>query len=209
MTEETQKKARRIPKQPPRRVIVDIRAGILSKPKIAEKHKVSVGQVRQWAKMLGVDGDLRADVMVAARAGYMDTMLADNAQESIVVNENAQIVLALMRDHSDQVRRARNIATLLMDDLETAIRRRDEIENTIAEKCAEDKTREREARLLRAVSLPVNTKTLADLAGAMKTLIGLEREIFNIGKDRGDDDNGGTLEDYLLSLPGEATRVPG
>lgn len=188
-------------------IIDDLRAGLLSRQKIADKHKVKYSAVLRFAKMLGAEKDLRPAVMRQAETEIMALRLGDNENDAVVVNENALVILELVRDHSAIVRRARNISTTLLQDLEDTIRNRDEIENTIAEKCAEDSSPAREMQMMRAVSLPTNTKTLMDLAGAMKTLIGLEREMFNIGK--GDESKGvQSLEDYVMSLPGESVRVP-
>lgn len=190
-------------------IIDDLRAGLLKMPRIAEKHKVPYHQVYSLSRLIGKQqGDLRDEVVASAQAQIVAAHVTDFAHEGVVVSENAQVVLALVRDHSVQVKRLRNIAAMLMGDLETTIRHRDEIEADIAVKCASDDNGQREARMLHAVSLPVNAKTLADITGAMKTLVGLEREIFNIGDDN-DGDGQQSLEDYLLSLPGEASRVPG
>ncbi|MGE4337463.1 MAG: hypothetical protein AB7E55_15990, partial [Pigmentiphaga sp.] len=123
-----------------------------------------------------------------------------NINDNVVVNENAQIVLAMMREHSQSVMRARGVAALLMDDLEATIRNRAEIEADIEIECGSDEDGLRKTRMRRAVSLAANTKVLADLSNSLKTLISLEREMFGIGK--GDDGDGKqSLEDYVLSLP--------
>lgn len=187
-------------------IIDDLRAGLLSRVKIAERHRVKYTAVLRFSRMLGAEGDLRPAVQKKAEAEIMAMRQGDNTNDAVVVNENALVILELVRDHSNLVRRARNISVVLLQDLEDTIRNRDEIERTIKEKCAEDASPVREMQMMRAVSLPTNTKTLMDLAGAMKTLIGLEREMFNIGK--GDEGRGTqSLEDYVMSLPGESVRV--
>jgi hypothetical protein len=150
--------------------------------------------------LVGSEKDLHANIVFKATQDVVALRIADNINDNVIVNENAQIVLAMMREHSQSVMRARGVAALLMDDLEATIRNREEIEDDIEIECKGDENPLRKIRMKRAVSLAANTKVLADLSGALKTLIGLEREMFNIGQ--GDDGNGKqSLEDYVLSLP--------
>lgn len=181
-------------------ILDDIRAGILKTAQIAEKHGVGYHTVYRLRDLAGGEKDLHADIVFKATQDVVALRIADNINDNVVVNENAQIVLAMMREHSQSVMRARGVAALLMDDLEATIRNRAEIENDIEIECSSDEDGLRKSRMKRAVSLAANTKVLADLSSALKTLISLEREMFNIGK--GDDGNGKqSLEDYVLSLP--------
>ena len=181
-------------------ILDDIRAGILKTAQIAEKHGVGYHTVYRLRDLAGGEKDLHADIVFKATQDVVALRIADNINDNVVVNENAQIVLAMMREHSQSVMRARGVEALLMDDLEATIRNRAEIENDIEIECSSDEDGLRKSRMKRAVSLAANTKVLADLSSALKTLISLEREMFNIGK--GDDGNGKqSLEDYVLSLP--------
>ncbi|MFZ2981869.1 MAG: hypothetical protein WA085_12620 [Sphingobium sp.] len=181
-------------------IIDDVRAGLLSIPQIAEKHNVDYHKAYRISKTLGGGGDLHGEVVGKVQNEVAALRIADNINDSVVVTENAQIVLMMMREHSQSVMRARNVAALLMDELESTIRNREAIEEDIEVKCADDQSPLRRNRMMAAVSLPTNTKTLADLSGALKTLIGLEREMFNIGQ-AGSGEGDKTLEDYVLSLP--------
>jgi hypothetical protein len=181
-------------------ILDDIRAGLLKTAQIADKHGVSYHTIYRMRGMVGSEKDLHANIVFKATQDVVALRIADNINDNVVVNENAQIVLAMMREHSQSVMRARGVAALLMDDLEATIRNRAEIEDDIEIECKDDENTLRKYRMKRAVSLSANTKVLADLSGALKTLIGLEREMFNIGQ--GDDGNGKqSLEDYVLSLP--------
>lgn len=181
-------------------ILDDIRAGLLKTKQIAEKHGVGYHTIYRMRDMVGSDKDLHANIVFKATQDVVALRIADNINDNVVVNENAQIVLAMMREHSQSVMRARGVAALLMDDLEATIRNRAEIEADIEIECGGDEDNLRKFRMKRAVSLAANTKVLADLSGALKTLIGLEREMFNIGQ--GDDGDGKqSLEDYVLSLP--------
>lgn len=194
-------------------IIDDVRSGLFTLPQIAKKQNVNYHKVYRLAKLVGTKQDLHADIIHKATQEVVALHVADNQHDAVVVSENTQIVLAMMREHSQSVMRARGVAALLMDDLEAAIRNRAEIEADIEIECSKDSEDEerksgmsRRTRMLRAVSLQTNTKILNDLSSALKILILLEREMFGIGQ--GDDGNGKqSLEEYVLSLPGESVRV--
>lgn len=181
-------------------ILDDIRAGLMTTAHIAEKHGVSYHVVYRMRALVGGENDLHANIVFKATQDVVALRIADNINDSVVVNENAKIVLEMMREHSQSVMRARGAADLLMNDLEAAIRNREQIQADIRTECADDESPIRRSQMMRAVSLAANTKVLADLSNALKTLITLEREMFNIGN--GDDGNGKqSLEDYVLSLP--------
>lgn len=188
-------------------IVDDVRAGLLQLPQIAAKHSVEYHSVYRIAKKVEAVGELRGEIISTAQNKIIATHMGNNPNDGVVVEKNAMMVLELVRGHAEQVGKARNIASSLMQDLEHTILNREQIEDDIAAATAEDQSPTRRNNMLRAVSLPVNTKTLADLAGALKTLITLEREMFKLDKDTGDDDKNQSLEDYVLSLDGEAERV--
>jgi hypothetical protein len=180
-------------------IIDDIRAGILNTQAIAEKHSVGYHTVYRLRSLVGSDKDLHANIVFKATKDVVALRIADNINDKMVVNENAQIVLAMMREHSKSVMRARGAADMLMDDLEAAIRNREQIQEDIRAECDGDESPIRRSQMMRAVSLSANTKVLADLSNALKTLITLEREMFNIGK--AEESSNRSLEEYVLSLP--------
>lgn len=188
-------------------IIDDIRAGLLNVSQIAKKHEVDYFVVYRLSKKMGNAADLHDAIVSRFNKEVVQTHIANNANDSVVVEENARALLEIARGHSKQVGRARDIATSLMADLENTIANREAIEDDIIADTAADKSPVRRTRMLNAVSLPANMKTLADLSGALKTLISLEREILNI-KNTDADEGRQSLEDYVLTLEGESTRMP-
>ena len=61
--------------------------------------------------------------------------------------------------------------------------KRDEFEADIEIQTADDKSPERYARLMRAVSLEKHASIAVNLANATKTWVGLERQVFNISDE--------------------------
>ncbi|MDZ7885567.1 MAG: hypothetical protein U5N53_22940 [Mycobacterium sp.] len=84
-------------------------------------------------------------------------------------------MLAMMREHSTSVMRARGVAALLMDDLEDTIRNRERRSRRKSTRNARDDENgmrkiQSEAWRYRCPPIP---EILADLSGALKTLISL------------------------------------
>ena len=63
---------------------------------------------------------------------------------------------------------------------------RADIEAAIKAETGADKTGERRARMLRAIALPSRSAVLGSLSSALKTLIGLERQAFNLDEASGE-----------------------
>lgn len=125
-------------------------------------------QVRKEVRSKLVRGEVRND---QGANRELDTEIIEEAAE-----EGAQVV----RSHRRDIRKATNLANLLMDDLLTTIRRREEIEEAIDVETAEDSNGMRRASMLAAVALPSNSKTLFQLSAAMKNLQVLERQAFGL-----------------------------
>jgi hypothetical protein len=106
----------------------------------------------------------------------------DLATEREIVEAAAAQVIALVRSHRAEIGRNRAMITTLMGQLEGAVEHRDLLEQIIDD--VEDgstgaSTKRREA-LFRAVALPAHAAVLKTLADTLKTVIGLEREAFNV-----------------------------
>ena len=160
------------------------RAGALSIREIAKTHGLSDGAVRKRAKRDGWDRDLTAKVNAKVRSELVRTEVRtqDAVSERTMVEAGAAQIIALVRDHRAEISRNRAMITTLMGQLEGAAEHRDLLEQIIAE--VEDghtgaSAKRREA-LMRAVALPVHASVLKSLADTLKTVIGLEREAFNI-----------------------------
>ena len=149
------------------------RAGSLSIRTIAERQGVSDTAIRKKAK---VQGEVRNDQGANCE---LDAEIIEEAAE-----EGARVV----RSHRRDIRKATNLANLLMDDLLNTIQRREEIEDAIIDETDEDNNGMRRASMLAAVALPSNSKTLFQLSSAMKNLQVLERQAFSLDEKEKTDD---------------------
>jgi hypothetical protein len=101
--------------------------------------------------------------------------------------------------HQERVATSLGIVNILQTQLEEAATIRDELEETIEKEIKGDtvEDRRKRTRLYKAVSLPTHAGVLRDLSVALKNLIGLERQAYNIDEDgrRSDDPIGSLLNE--------------
>jgi hypothetical protein len=180
------------------------RAGALSIRTIAERNGISDTAIRKKAKASGWARDLSEQVRKEVRNKLVrgevrDEQCANPERDAEIVEEAAEEGARVVRSHRRDIRKATNLADLLMDDLLTTIKRRDEIEDAIDEETADDTNGMRRATMLSAVALPSNAKTLFQLSSAMKNLQILERQAFGLDdkEQPGDADDLSKLMDEL------------
>jgi hypothetical protein len=160
------------------------RAGLLSVREIGRSHGISHVAILKRAKADGWARDLTAKVRQQVTTALVTSEVTkeDLVTERQIVEAAAAQVIALVRSHRAEIGRNRAMITMLMGQLEMAAEHRDLLEQIIDEE--EDgstgaSTKRREA-LFRAVALPAHAAVLKSLADTLKTVIGLEREAFNV-----------------------------
>ncbi|WP_455923285.1 hypothetical protein [Pseudomonas putida] len=182
------------------------RAGALSIRTIAERNGISDTAIRKKAKAAGWERDLSEQVRKEVRNKLVrgevrEDQCANPERDAEIVEEAAEEGATVVRSHRRDIRKATNLANLLMDDLLTTIKRRDEIEDAIVEDTADDETGFRRSSMLAAVALPSNAKTLFQLSSAMKNLQVLERQAFGLDEKEKSAD-----ADELSSLMDELSK---
>ncbi|WLG49121.1 hypothetical protein [Pseudomonas sp. FP1742] len=180
------------------------RAGALSIRTIADRNGISDTAIRKKAKASGWARDLSEQVRKEVRNKLVrgevrEEQCANPERDAEIVEEAAEEGARVVRSHRRDIRKATNLANLLMDDLLTTISKREEIEDSIDEETKEDSNGMRRATMLSAVSLPSNAKTLFQLSSAMKNLQVLERQAFGLDdkEQPGDSDELSKLMDDL------------
>ncbi len=169
------------------------RAGSLSIRTIAERQGVSDTAIRKKAKVQGWARDLSDQVRKEVRSklvrGEVRNGQGANCElDAEIIEEAAEEGARVVRSHRRDIRKATNLANLLMDDLLHTIQRREEIEDAIIDETDEDNNGMRRASMLAAVALPSNSKTLFQLSSAMKNLQVLERQAFSLDEKEKTDD---------------------
>lgn len=170
------------------------RAGALSIRTIAERNGISDTAIRKKAKASGWARDLSEQVRKEVRNKLVrgevrEEQCANPERDAEIVEEAAEEGARVVRSHRRDIRKATNLANLLMDDLLRTIGKREEIEDSIEAETADDTNGMRRATMLSAVALPSNAKTLFQLSSAMKNLQVLERQAYSLDEKEKTDDS--------------------
>lgn len=157
----------------------EYRGGQLSEAEIGRQYNISRAAIQKRAKKNGWSRDLTEKVRqeVAAR------LVAEGLQRprsSATIDQMAERGVSLVVSHRVDIREARGATTKLLAELHSTIENIDDIEAAIEDETAGDKDGKRRARMMAAVALPSRAAIVNALAGALKTLIPLERQAFNL-----------------------------
>lgn len=166
----------------------DYRAGTLSNRQMAELHGCGESAIRDRAKRYGWQKDLSVAVRDATNAKLLRSDLrtelrSPNARSDIeIVSDAAEVRVALVREHRKNIGAGREIVWALFAELQEATENRAEIEEAIEVETARGGKidSKRRASMLKAVSLSARAGAVANLAVAMKNLVGLERQAFSL-----------------------------
>ena len=172
------------------------RAGLLSIREIASQHGITHGAINKRAKRDGWERDLKAkikakaDALVSKREVSSQVSTETATSERILIEANAEVIATVRMEHRGDIRRARNIANSLFDELEAqcadieSLRKLGEAMFDPDEKTGRDRLNE---AYQKATSLPGRVKSMKDLSDTLKNLVGLERQAYDIDGPAGDD----------------------
>ncbi|WP_295487988.1 hypothetical protein [uncultured Pseudomonas sp.] len=161
------------------------RANLISIRAIAAEHRVSDTAIRKKAKELGWVQDLGARVQQEIRNKLIqdevrETVRKDPLLQTEIVAEAANTGVRIVRTHRTDIRRAAETAGLLLEQLVQVAAGRQEIEQIIEDETRDDSSTQRRNQMLRAVSLPQHASTMLNLSAAIKNLVALERQAYNL-----------------------------
>lgn len=177
----------------------DYRAGIKSLREIAAKNgPVTEGAIRKRAKRDGWERNLQAKIQAKADAlvrkaavRKAGTQQLTPATEREVIEENAQAIADIRLAHRADIRRGRTLVLSLLTELEGQTTNRALFEQ-LGELMAQpdENGRDRLADLYhKVIGLSGRVSNVKALAEALKNLIGLEREAWNLdAKEQPKDD---------------------
>lgn len=160
----------------------DYRAGILSLREIAKTQGISDTAIRKHAKANGWERDLtdRVNEKVRTQLVRAEVRTANPQTEREIVEVAAEAVVSVVLRGRKRITAQTELVDLLTKQLMDVAGTREDFEEAIDELTADDRTGERRARLMKAIALPTHASTAVNLSNALKTLIGLERQAFNI-----------------------------
>lgn len=179
----------------------EFRAGQLSVLQIAKAFGISHTAINKKAKALGWTRDLSDQVRkeISARLVSARVSTPTQIETKEAVETAAERGVALVLSHRKDISSARDAVGKLLKTLHDGIDGHDEIVDLIHEATepgpeapAYEKATlaKRRAKMLAAIELPTRSQVINSLASALKTLIPLEREAFNLDgrRDRDADD---------------------
>lgn len=185
----------------------DFRAGVLSLREIAKKHGMSPtnGHVQikrqadkadpPWTRDLQAKIQAKAESIVAKRAVREEQLQAGKVHEPAIIEANAQAIADVRLAHRSDIGSARELGAKLRRHLEHVASNYDLYEQLGTLMFSpNDKGVDKLNEIYRAtIELPTQVKMLKDLAGAMDSLIGLEREAWAITNDKDGGEGGGAF----------------
>jgi hypothetical protein len=162
---------------------------------IASQHGITHGAINKRAKRDGWERDLKAkikakaDALVSKREVSKQVSTETATNERILIEANAEVIANVRMEHRGDIRRARNIASSLFGELEAqcadvgALEQLGELMLSPDDK-GQDKLNEIYHKV---ISMPGRVKSMKDLSDTLKTLIGLERQAYDIDGQTGDE----------------------
>lgn len=170
----------------------DYRAGIKPLRLIGSEHDMSHTAVAKMAKDHGWVRDLNARIRAKADSKVAKAAVSKNASnlslatESAVVEANAQLQFQVRMDHRKAIKRGRELFGAMMDELEAAGARAEDLEALVAlagtELTAQQRSDAKRA-LNRVLSMSTRITSAKQLVEMLEKLVRLERQAFGIGDD--------------------------
>lgn len=164
------------------------RAGLMSLREIAGKHGISEGAIRKrakrddWSRDLAAKIQERADDLVRKKEVRKQVRTDTTLTERVLIEATAEAIAAVRMEHRGDINRARKLANILFDELSAQcadVGALEELGEILRQ--PDDKGMDKLNDLYqKIISLPSRVKSMKDLSDSLKTLIGLERDAYNI-----------------------------
>ncbi|MBT0520927.1 hypothetical protein [Morganella morganii] len=164
------------------------RAGVMSLREIASRHDISEGAIRKrakrddWSRDLNAKIKARSDDMVRKQEVRRQVRSETALSERVLIEATAEVITNVRMEHRGDIRRARELANVLFDELSAEC-----ADVAALEKLGElmiepdDNGRDKLNELYHAViSLPERVKSAKALSETLKNLIGLERQAYGL-----------------------------
>ncbi|HDS6844952.1 TPA: hypothetical protein QH023_003710 [Morganella morganii subsp. morganii] len=164
------------------------RAGVMSLREIASQHDISEGAIRKrakrddWSRDLNAKIKARSDDMVRKQEVRRQVRTETSLSERVLIEATAEVITNVRMEHRGDIRRARELANVLFDELSaecTDVAALEKLGELMIE--PDDNGRDKLNELYHAVvSLPERVKSAKALSETLKNLIGLERQAYGL-----------------------------
>ncbi|CNL53956.1 Uncharacterised protein [Yersinia intermedia] len=173
------------------------RAGLMSLREIASQHSISEGAIRKrakrddWSRDLSAKIKERAEDLVRKEEVRKQVRTETTLTERVLIEASAEVIANVRMEHRGDIRRAREITNALFDELGAecadieSLRKLGELMLD-----PDENGRDRLNEVYQSViALPERVKAVKALSDAMKNLIGLERQAYNLDEVAKDPDD--------------------
>ncbi|CZX57519.1 hypothetical protein [Enterobacter hormaechei] len=170
------------------------RAGVMSLREIASQHGISEGAIRKrakrddWSRDLNAKVKERADDLVRKAEVRKQVRSEVTFNERVLIDATAEVIANVRMEHRGDIKRARQITNALFDELGAEC-----ADVSALEKLGElmfdpdDKGQDKLNEIYhKVISMPERVKSVKALSEALKNLIGLERQAYDIDGPEGD-----------------------
>ena len=186
------------------------RAGLLSIREIASKNGITDGAIRKRAKKENWSRDLsekiknKSDELVRTKEVRTKVRTENSLSERVLIEANAEVIANIRMEHRGDIRKARNIANALFEELGTEcvdIEAFKKLGELLANPDQNGRDKLNEV-YMSVISMPERVKSMKALSETLKNLITLERQAYNID-DTPKDNSVGQLSDLMDKLSQE------
>lgn len=202
------------------RIECEYRAGVLSIRQIALEFGVSDGAIRKRAKKEEWERDLngkieaKADAIVRKEAVRTQVLASESykASEKETIEANANLVASVRITHRKDIEKARTMTMALFDELEHMIGT-DQADllaqlGELMYKPNEKGVDRLNDLYMKIIQMPNRVSSLKQLTDSLKTVVGLEREAFNLNKEEGKVEDAFTTMLHRISQGNSSTFQP-
>ncbi|HBQ0945147.1 TPA: hypothetical protein L7K10_001079 [Klebsiella pneumoniae] len=170
------------------------RAGLMSLREIASQHGISEGAIRKrakrddWSRDLAAKVKERADDLVRKAEVRKQVRTETALSERVLIEATAEVVAAVRMEHRGDIRSARGITNALFDELGAECADVDSLRKLGELMLSPDENgRDKLNEIYHSIiSMPERVKAVKALSDALKNLIGLERQAYDIDGPEGD-----------------------
>ena len=191
----------------------DYSAGLLSLREIGDKHNVAHQVIARKAKKEEWARDLREKIAKAVDKKIGDKQVGDSlgdskkASEKEIIEVNAQAIVNIKLAHRGDIRKSKNIVNALFDELELTTDNRELFEQLgeLLRQESESGQDKLNDIYKKCISMSQRIDGVKKLTDALKTMIGLEREAYDITAAPTATDN--AMSSFVKSLQGSSVQV--
>ncbi|HFT5239552.1 TPA: hypothetical protein ACGTP8_000285 [Yersinia enterocolitica] len=173
------------------------RAGLMSLREIASQHNISEGAIRKrakrddWSRDLAAKVKERADDLVRKEEVRKQVRTETTLTERVLIEASAEVIASVRMEHRGDIRRAREITNSLFDELGAECADVESLRKLGEMMLDPDENgRDRLNEVYQSIiSMPERVKSVKALSDALKNLIGLERQAYNLDEVAKDPDD--------------------